>query len=81
MQRFMLLVLSTIFLWIGLHAQQRAPVQGDHSKVPPARVPSPYVNAADIQAGLNKLDPKLISSYTGGAVTIAPGMNAVAPAG
>ena len=69
-----LLVLSTSF---GLHAQQRAPVQGDHSKVPPARVPSPYMNAADIQAGLNKLDPKLISSYTGGAVTIAPGMNAV----
>jgi hypothetical protein len=73
----MLLVLSTTFLWIGLHAQQRAPVQGDHSKVPPARVPSPYMNAADIQAGLNKLDPKLVSSYTGGAVTIAPGMNAV----
>jgi hypothetical protein len=73
----MLLVLSTAFLGIGLHAQERAPVQGDHSKVPPARVPSPYMNAADIQAGLNKVDPKLISSYTGGAVTIAPGMNAV----
>src|SRR5690349_12498361 len=81
MQRFILLVLSTTFLWIGLHArlhaQQRAPVQGDHSRVPPARVPSPSMNAADIQAGLNKLDPKLVSSYTGGAVTIAPGMNAV----
>jgi mannose-6-phosphate isomerase-like protein (cupin superfamily) len=73
----MLLVLSTTFLWIGLHGQQRAPVQGDHSKVPPARVPSLYMSAADIQAGLNKLDPKLVSSYTGGAVTIAPGMNAV----
>jgi hypothetical protein len=73
----MLLVLSTTFLWIGLHAQERAPVQGDHSKVPPARVPSPYLSAADIQAGLNKLDAKLVSSYTGGAVTIAPGMNAV----
>ena len=35
------------------------------------------MSAADIQAGLNKLDPKLVSSYTGGAVTIAPGMNAV----
>jgi len=77
MQRFTLLVLSTTSLWIGLHAQERAPVQGDHSKVPPARIPSPYLSAADIQTGLNKLDPKLVSSYTGGAVTIAPGMNAV----
>jgi len=72
MQRFMLLVLSATSLWFGLYAQQRAVVQGDHSKVPPARVPSPYMNAADIQAGLNKLDPKLVSSYTGGAVTVAP---------
>src|SRR5260370_33999093 len=36
------------------------------------------MSAADIQAGLNKLDAKLVSSYTGGAVTIAQGMNAVA---
>jgi hypothetical protein len=73
----MLLVLSTTCLWMGLHAQERAAVQGDHSKVPPARVPSQYMSAADIEAGLNKLDPKLVSSYTGGAVTIARGMNAV----
>ena len=77
MQRFILLVLSTAFLSIGLHAQKPGAVQGDHSRVPPARVPSPYMSAADVQAGLNKLDPKLVSSYTGGAVTIAPGMNAV----
>src|ERR1700693_4753399 len=76
MQRFILLVLSTTFLSNGLEAQKPAPVQGDHSRVPPARVASPYMSAADIQAGLNKLDPKLVSSYTGGAVTIAPGMNA-----
>jgi hypothetical protein len=73
----MLLVLSTFFLWIGLHAQERAPVPGDHSKVPPARVPSPYLSAADIQAGLNKLDAKVVSSYTGGAVTVASGLGAV----
>jgi hypothetical protein len=78
MQRFTLLVLSTTFLSIGLHAQKPGSVQGDHSRVPPARVPSPYLSAGDIQAGLNKLDPKLVSSYTGGAVTIAQGMNAVA---
>lgn len=55
----------------------QGPVPGDHSRVPPARVPSPFLSAADIQAGLNKLDPKLISSRTGGSVSIAPGMNAV----
>ena len=73
----MLLVLSTTFLGVGLHAQESGRVQGDHSRVPPARVPSPYMSAADIQAGLNKLDPKLISSYTGGAVTVDRGMNTV----
>ncbi len=77
MQKFTLLLLSTIFLCIGLSAQERTPVPGDHSRVPPARIPSPYMSAADIQAGLNKLDPKLVSGYGGGAVTIAPGMNAV----
>lgn len=53
------------------------PVPGDHSRFPPARVPSPYLSAADIQTALNKLDPQLISSKTGGSVAIAPGMNAV----
>jgi len=77
MLKFTLLVLSTASLTIGLQAQKPAAVAGDHSRVPPARVPSPYLSAADIQAGLNKLDPKLVSSYTGGAVTVAPGMNAV----
>ena len=77
MRRFMLVTLSTASFGIGLLAQGRGPVPGDHMKVPPARVPSPFMSAADIQAGLNKLDSKLVSSYTGGAVTIAPGMNAV----
>ena len=77
MRRFMLVTLSTASFCIRLLAQGRGPVPGDHMKVPPARVPSPYISAADIQAGLNKLDSKLVSSYTGGAVTIAPGMNAV----
>jgi hypothetical protein len=77
MRGFMLVTLSTASLCMGLLAQGRGPVPGDHMKVPPARVPSPYMSAADIQAGLNKLDSKLVSSYTGGAVTIAPGMNAV----
>jgi mannose-6-phosphate isomerase-like protein (cupin superfamily) len=78
MRRFMLATLITASFCISLLSQGRGPVSGDHMKVPPARVPSPYMSAADIQAGLNKLDPKVVSSYAGGAVTIAPGMNAVA---
>ena len=44
-----------------------------HERVPPFRDPSPYMGAADIQAGLNKLDPKLVGSRTGGAVSFAEG--------
>lgn len=43
-----------------------------HDRVPPHRDPSPYMSAAEIQAALAKLDPALVSSRTGGAVTIAP---------
>ena len=35
------------------------------------------MSATDIQAALDKIDPKLVASQTGGAVTIAPGMNVV----
>jgi hypothetical protein len=42
-----------------------------HERVPPFREPSPYMSQADIQAGLNKLDPKLVASRTGGAVDFA----------
>ena len=44
-----------------------------HDRVPPFREPAPYMSAADIQAGLNKLDPKLVASRTGGAVPFAEG--------
>ena len=44
-----------------------------HDRVPPYREPSPYMSAADIQAGLSKLDPKLVASRTGGAVSFAEG--------
>ena len=44
-----------------------------HERVPPYREPSPYMSAAQIQAGLDKLDPKLVSSRTGGAVNFADG--------
>src|SRR5215218_5519935 len=42
-----------------------------HERVPPFREPSPYMSAADIQTGLSKLDPKLVGSRTGGAVSFA----------
>jgi hypothetical protein len=42
-----------------------------HERVPPHREPSPYMSQVDIQAGLNKLDPKLVSSRTGGAIDFA----------
>jgi hypothetical protein len=77
MGRFMLVTLGTASLCIGLLAQDRSPVPGDHMKVPPARVPSLYMSAADIQAGLDKLDPKVIASPTGGSVSVARGVNCV----
>lgn len=40
-----------------------------HDRVPPYRDPSAYMSAADIQAGLDRLDPRLVASPTGGAVT------------
>jgi hypothetical protein len=42
-----------------------------HDRVPPYREPSPYMSAADIQAALSRLDPKLVQSRTGGAIDFA----------
>jgi hypothetical protein len=36
-----------------------------------------YLSAADVQAGLNQLDPKLIASQTGGSVSVGKGVNCV----
>jgi hypothetical protein len=44
-----------------------------HDRVPPFREPSPYMSQADIQSALNQLDPKLLSSRTGGAIDFAKG--------
>ena len=77
MRRFMLGTLCTICLSIALRAQGRGPVPGDHMRVPPARVPSPFMSAAEIQAGLDKLDPKVVASPAGGSVNFAPGINGV----
>jgi hypothetical protein len=48
-------------------------IKPGHDRVPPYREPSPYMSAAEIQAGLSKLDPKLVASRTGGAVSFAEG--------
>ncbi len=42
-----------------------------HERVPPYREASPYMSAADITAALNKLDPKLVGSRTGGSIEFA----------
>jgi hypothetical protein len=54
-----------------------ASAQNDHSRVPPARVPSPYLSAADARAALDKLDSKVIASAAGGAVPVGKSLNAV----
>lgn len=79
MRKFMLATFGTAFVCIGLRllAQTPGPVPGDHMKVPPTRVPSVYMSYADIEAGLDKVDPKLLASPTGGAVSVGKGLNAV----
>jgi len=63
-----LIVLGGLTGGAALLAQAMKP---GHERVPPYREPSPYMSQADIQAGLNKLDPKLVASRTGGAVDFA----------
>jgi mannose-6-phosphate isomerase-like protein (cupin superfamily) len=54
---------------VALLAQEA--MKPGHERVPPYRDPSPYMSAAEIQAGLSKLDPKLVASRTGGAIDFA----------
>jgi hypothetical protein len=63
-----LIVLGGLASGAALLAQAMKP---GHERVPPFREPSPYMSQADIQAGLNKLDPKLVASRTGGAIDFA----------
>ena len=77
MRKFLFVTLGSTWITTALWAQTPAPVPGDHSKVPPARMASPYLSAADIQSSLDHLDPKLIASQTGGSVSIGKGLNAV----
>jgi mannose-6-phosphate isomerase-like protein (cupin superfamily) len=63
MKTLLLLMVSTL-------AFAQKPAAGDRSRVPPARVPSPYMSAADQAAAINKVDPKALASAAGGAVNI-----------
>lgn len=55
----------------GLTLVAQGALRPGHDRVPPYREPSPYMSAAEIQTGLNALDPKLVASMTGGAVPFA----------
>src|SRR5579872_2738795 len=77
MRRFMLVMVGTMALCLCLLSQIRGPVPGDHMRVPPARVPSVYLSAAEVEAGLDKVNPKLIASPTGGAVNVGEGLHCV----
>jgi mannose-6-phosphate isomerase-like protein (cupin superfamily) len=72
-----LIVVATVVVCAGVFAQGRGPVAGDHSRVPPVRVPSIYFGATDIETGLDKLDPKVVATPTGGQLSFGQGLNAV----
>lgn len=55
----------------GLTLLAQGAMKPGHERVPPYREPSPYMSAAEISAALDKLDPKLVSSRTGGAINFA----------
>jgi hypothetical protein len=55
----------------GLTLLAQGAMKPGHDRVPPYREPSPYMSAAEISAALDKLDPKLVASRTGGAINFA----------
>jgi hypothetical protein len=57
----------------GVALLAQGAIKPGHDRVPPYREPSPYMSAADIQAALSKLDPKLVASRTGGSIPFAAG--------
>jgi hypothetical protein len=69
-RRAAVLVLTGVMTGAGAVLLAQAMKPG-HDRVPPSRDPSPYMSQAEIQTALSKLDPKLVSSRTGGAVDFA----------
>ena len=68
-----LTVVMSVVAGAGAVLVAQSAMKPGHDRVPPYREPSPYMSAADIQAGLSNLDPKLVASRTGGAVSFAEG--------
>ena len=68
-----LTVVVSVVAGAGAVLVAQGAIKPGHDRVPPYREPAPYMSAADIQTGLNKLDPKLVASRTGGAVPFAEG--------
>ena len=85
MRKFMFVpfVCVSLGIGVGLLAQGRAaqvpsgPVPGDHSKVPPSRVPSIYLSSAEHEEALGKFDAARLSSPTGGSVSIGKGYGSI----
>jgi hypothetical protein len=77
MRRDLLLTTATLFLGAlggaGAVVLAQISTTPGHERVPPFREPSPFMSQADIQAGLDRLDPSLLSSRTGGAIDFARG--------
>jgi mannose-6-phosphate isomerase-like protein (cupin superfamily) len=69
--RTMVLLVGGGLAGAGAALVAQSAIKPGHDRVPPYREPSPYMSAADIQAGLAKLDPKLVASRTGGAIDFA----------
>jgi hypothetical protein len=57
----------------GVVLWAQSTIRPGHDRVPPYREPSPYMSAAEIQTALNKLDPQLVASRTGGSIPFAQG--------
>src|SRR3954468_572772 len=66
-------LLASAVTGAGVMLAAQTAMKPGHERVPPYREPSPYMSAADIQIALDKLDPKLVSSRTGGSIEFAPG--------
>lgn len=62
-------VTGSVIAAVALVAQTT--IKPGHDRVPPYRDPAPYMSQADIKAALDRLDPNLVRSRTGGAVDIA----------
>lgn len=69
---------TAVFIMLaGVSAFAQAPAKPGHDRVPPYRAASPYMSAAQIQAALDKVDPKVVASQTGGSITFAEGFPGV----